>query len=182
MAPLLVLLLVPSRQSQRHKDSHDVNGDVNGLGLSSDSNTKHSKQDWCMGSVHLACNVTVYTSFMRIGCGGSAQVTNTFEQLATVLWSLLFFRHEYEWKIYAVLLGVYISKLNTGLQQILWATFCPVGTTRPAVRVLEPRPRFYFIVRMRNCCEPRLREEAAEGASSSVVSVKYNTSGVATNC
>jgi hypothetical protein len=26
VAALLVLLLVPSRQSQRHKDSHDVNG------------------------------------------------------------------------------------------------------------------------------------------------------------
>ncbi|CAI8033818.1 Lysophospholipid acyltransferase 2 [Geodia barretti] len=39
VAPLLVLLLVPSRQSQRHKDSHDVNGDVKS-GPSSDSNTK----------------------------------------------------------------------------------------------------------------------------------------------
>jgi lysophospholipid acyltransferase 1/2 len=44
LAPLLVLLLVPSRQSQRHKDSHDVNGDVKSC-PSSDSNTKHSKQD-----------------------------------------------------------------------------------------------------------------------------------------
>jgi hypothetical protein len=43
-AALLVLLLVPSRQSQRHKDSHDVNGDVKSC-PSSDSNTKHSKQD-----------------------------------------------------------------------------------------------------------------------------------------